>query len=63
MGLIAFGLKALITATIENTLQIKILNNNFETIKSLPVKVEKHEQDLKVAHDRIRELYQQKLEG
>ena len=63
MVLIAWGLKSLISATIDNTYQIKKLNDNFNKFEHVPAKVDKHDQDLKVAHDKIRELYQQKLEG
>jgi hypothetical protein len=57
LGLFVWGVKALVTTTFENTVQIKILNSNFEKFMNLPAKMEKFETDLKVAHDRIREVY------
>lgn len=56
LGLIAWGIKAHIQTTFENTVQIKILNQHIEELLKLKPKVEKIENDLHVAHERIRAL-------
>lgn len=57
LALIGWGLKVGISALVDNTLQVKILNSHIETLLKLPPRVDKLEQDLKVAHDRIRTVY------
>jgi hypothetical protein len=57
LGLIAWGIKSLISTTFENTVQIKLLNQHIVDLLKIPGKVEKLEQDVRVAHDRIREVY------
>lgn len=57
LGLLAWGVKSLIAATFENTVQIKLLNEKLEKLIAVPGRIEKMEIDLRVAHDRIREIY------
>jgi len=54
LGLLFWGVKKLIMTTFENTVQIKILNKHIEELIKLPLKIEKMERDLNIAHDRIR---------
>ena len=57
LALVVWGLKKLITATFENTVQVKLLNQHIEKLLLLPPRVEKIERDLNVAHERIRKGY------
>jgi hypothetical protein len=54
LGLIFFGIKKLVTTTIENTIAIQILSGHIEAIIKLSNKIEKLERDVNSAHDKIR---------
>lgn len=56
LGLIAFGLKKMVSTTIENTIAIKILNEKMTTIVEKLDKIPKLEKDLSAAHDKLRNL-------
>jgi len=56
LGLLSWGVKKLIVASFENTLQIRILNEKIGEIIRGQLKIEKMEKDLNEAHSRIREL-------
>lgn len=56
LGLVAFGLKALITATFKNTMAINNLNQHIEQLLKIPAKLEKVQFDIDNAHAKIRSL-------
>lgn len=56
LGLIAWGLKALITTLLQNTFAIKLLTEKIEGLLAGQEKIPKLEQDIHEAHRKIREL-------
>jgi hypothetical protein len=56
LGLLSWGIKRLISASFENTIQIRILNGKIADIIGAIGKISKMEQDINHAHKKIREI-------
>lgn len=50
LGLISWGIKSLISATITNTSEIKILSKSIQDLAKIPAKVEKIKSDVDNIH-------------
>lgn len=55
LGLISWGIKSLITATINNTSEIKLLAKSIDGLAKVPAKVEKIKSDVDSIHNWKRE--------
>lgn len=56
LGMLVWGLKILITTVFDNTVAIKLLNERISELVKYYAKTEKLEQDINIAHQRIRDL-------
>lgn len=58
IGMLAWGVKVLITAVFDNTVAIKVLNEKIGELVKYYSRTEKLENDVTEAHNRIRQLQQ-----